>query len=150
MQRERLLSFLPKKTNCGHHVFRLSQQSLLKFNLTHSPLLVPSPALNADRSALARCCFMQNNTTYLQRPFLMALMWWPPDLQEEASWIPEFSSLSCFTALSERLQAKLPINMHSAFSRGVALPWTLPTRALIILCLGDSFSVKPPQPTEKF
>ena len=111
MQRERLLSFLPKKTNCGHHVFRLSQQSLLKFNLTHSPLLVPSPALNADRSALARCCFMQNNTTYLQRPFLMALMWWPPDLQEEASWIPEFSSLSCFTALSERLQAKLPINL---------------------------------------
>ena len=37
--------FFFQKTNCGHHVFWLSQQSLLKFNLTHSPLLVPSPAL---------------------------------------------------------------------------------------------------------
>ena len=46
-QRERLFCvfFFFQKTKCGHHVFWLSQQSLLKFNLTHSPLLVPSPAL---------------------------------------------------------------------------------------------------------
>ena len=38
-------------------------------------------------------------------------------------------------------ECKLPINMHSAFSRGVALPWILPALSLIILCVWETHSV---------
>ena len=92
---------------CGNHVLLLSQQYLLEFNITHSLFLAWSFSCSwVNRSSwhvnITKTLFyMRNNPPYLQRPFFGALMWFPLDLQEVASLIPEFWSLSCFTALKD-------------------------------------------------
>ena len=97
--------FFFKKTNVGTNVLLLSQKCLLEFNLTHSLLLAcssptHSPLRQVSISQMVFACKMTPPPPYLQRLFLMTLIWLPPNLQEETSTIPQFWSLSCFTALS--------------------------------------------------